>query len=58
MVTVNFNIETSDQSFYFVCFGFYAISTVFQLFKGYSSQILVCWTVFNQSIILTLAGQS
>ena len=53
-----------------VCLGFYVVSTVFQLFNGDSSRYLTA-TVhksmfpglvfqpgFDQSIILTLAGQS
>ena len=44
------------------CLGLYAVSTVFPLFNGDSSQIYVSWTIFNQylnqSIILTLAGES
>ena len=28
----------------YVCFGFYAVSTIFQLFHGDSSQIHVSWT--------------
>ena len=42
----------------FVCLGFYAVSTVFQLFNGDSSQIHASWTISDQSIILTLVGQS
>ena len=37
----------------FVCLGFYAASTVFQLFKGDSSQISVSWTIFDQYMYLT-----
>ena len=32
----------------FVCLGFYAVSTVFQLFNGDSSRIYVSWTPLNQ----------
>ena len=32
----------------FVCFKFYAVSKVFQLFNGNSSQTHVSWTIFNQ----------
>ena len=32
-----------------VCFGFYAVSTVFQLFNSNSSQIHVSWTIFLTS---------
>ena len=31
-----------------VCLWFYAVSTVFQLFNGDSSQIHVSWTISNQ----------
>ena len=31
---------------FFVCLGFYTVSTVFQLFKGDSSQIHVSWPFF------------
>ena len=34
-----------------ICLGFYAVSTVFQLFNGDSSQIHVSWTFFlNQRL--------
>ena len=33
-----------------VCLGFYAISTVFQLLNGHSSQIHVSWTTFDQHL--------
>ena len=45
----------------FVSFGFYVISTLFQLFNEDSSQIHVSKTfqpILNQSIVLTLTGQS
>ena len=32
----------------FVCLGFNAVSTVFQLSNGDSSQIQVSWTIFDQ----------
>ena len=41
-------IWTDTYACLFVCLGFYAISTVFQLFNGNSSQIHVSWTIFNQ----------
>ena len=31
-----------------VCLGFYAVSTVFQIFNGYSLQIHVTWITSNQ----------
>ena len=40
------------------CLGFYAISTVFQLFNGDSSQIHVSWTnIFNQCLTSQLSWQ-
>ena len=39
----------------FVCLGFYAVSTVFQLFKGDSSQIRVSWTIFNKYLTSPLS---
>ena len=45
----------------FVCLGFCAVSTIFQLIYGDSLQIHVSWTILtsilNQFIILSLAGQ-
>ena len=35
----------------FNCLWFYAVSTVFQLFNGDSSQIHVSWTIFDQYLI-------
>ena len=40
---------------YFVCLGFYAVSTVFQLFNSDSSQIHVSWTIFNQYLTSPLS---
>ena len=34
---------------------FYAVSTVFQLFNGDSSQIHVSWTIFNQYLTSPLS---
>ena len=39
----------------FVCLGFYAVSTVFQLINGDSSQIHVSWAIFNQYLISPLS---
>ena len=40
----------------FVClFGFYAVTTVFQLFNGDSSKIHVSWTISNQYITSPLS---
>ena len=39
----------------FVCLGFYAVSTVFQLFKGDGSQIHVSWTIFDQHLTSPLS---
>ena len=39
----------------FVCLGFYAVSTVFQLFNSDSSQIHVSWTI---PIILSAKGEA
>ena len=39
----------------FVCLGFYAVSTVIQLFNGDSSQIHVSWTIFNQYLTSPLS---
>ena len=36
------------SSNFFVCLGFYVVSTVFQLFNSDSSQTHVSWTIFNQ----------
>ena len=38
-----------------VCLGFYAVSTVFQLFNGNISQIQVSWTSFNQNLTSPLS---
>ena len=38
--------------------GFYAVSTVFQLFNGDSSQIHVYWTIFNQHSTIPLSWHS
>ena len=35
--------------------GFYAVSTVFQLLDGDSSQIQVSWTIFNQYLTSPLS---
>ena len=35
--------------------GFYAVSTVFKLFNGDSSQIHVSWTIFNQYLTSPLS---
>ena len=39
----------------FICMVFYTVSTVFQLFNGYSSQIHVPWTIFNQYLTSPLS---
>ena len=44
----NVQIHLIDLCKEFVCLGFYAVSTVFQLFNCDSSQIHVSWTIFNQ----------
>ena len=45
-------LETSfspaSSNYIFVCLGFYAVSTVFYLFNGDSSQIDATWTISNQ----------
>ena len=41
--------------FMFVRLGFYAVSTVFQLFNGDSAQIRVSWTMFNQYLTSLLS---
>ena len=38
-----------------ICLGFHAVSTVFHLFNGDSSQIRVSWTTFNQYITTPLS---
>ena len=51
--------DSANQKFYFfefctvelACLRFYTLSTVFQLFNGDSSQILVSWIIYNQYLI-------
>ena len=43
------------QCIHFVCLGFYAVSTVFQLLNGDILQIHVSWTIFNQYLTSPLA---
>ena len=38
-----------------ICLGFYAVSTVFQLFNSDRSQIYVSWTIFNQYLTSPLS---
>ena len=49
----SFDGKKTDQ--WFDCLGFYAVSTVFQLFNGKSSQIHVSWTIFNQYLTSPLS---
>ena len=50
--------RTSCPDCLFVCLLFYLISTVLQFLNDDSSQIHVPWTIFIQSIILTLRWAS
>ena len=54
----NLSKEGGSYNLYFwgFFFGFfYAVSTVFQLFNGDSSQIHVSWTTFNQYLTSPLS---
>ena len=51
----SFDIHVDQYDCLFVDFGFYAVSTVFQSFDGYSSQIHVSLTVINQYLTSPLS---
>ena len=46
--------DNSEKRREFICLGFYAISTVYQLFNGDRSQIHVSWTIFNKYLTHSL----
>ena len=50
IVGIGENAGNQHFLLFLVCLWFYAVSTVFQLFNGDSSQIHISFTIFNQYI--------
>ena len=54
--TAQLKLEKEKQKLKIIsCLGFYALSTVFQLFNSDRSQIHVSWTIFNQLLTSQLS---
>ena len=49
------NPGEKDTNVLIDCLGYYAVSTVFQLFNGDISQVHVPWTIFNECLTSPLS---